>query len=271
MEEDLTLRGMSDHTKYCYLKRVALFAKHFNKNPEQMGRTEVKEYLLYLIRNGSSRSTVNVSRAAIKYLYVDVLGRENELCHLPQMKSPHILPDVLDKDEIESIFKVIKNIKHLALFMLIYSGGLRISEASRLLISDIDSKKMVIRIRQGKQRKDRYTLLSDTALRKLREYWKMYQPKHFLFSGQKEDSSISMKSIHRAFKTNVAKAKIDKQVSVHTLRHSFATHLLDAKVSLVHIQKLLGHNSIKTTSKYLHISHQALSEVTSPLDTLFDK
>jgi integrase/recombinase XerD len=268
MEENLTLRGMSNHTKNCYLMRVALFAKHFNKNPEQMGRTEVKKYLLHLIQNGSSRSTVNVSRAAIKYLYETVLGREKEMDHLPQMKKAHTLPDILDQDEIKAIFRATKNIKHRAIFMLIYASGLRISETCNLLISDIDSKKMLVQIRQGKRGKDRYSILSKTALKILRQYWKAYQPKHFLFPGKTENSAITSNSVHQSFGKIVAKAKIEKQVSVHTLRHCFATHLLDSGVGLVHIQKLLGHNSIKSTSKYLHISYQSLSEVISPLDIL---
>jgi integrase/recombinase XerD len=154
----------------------------------------------------------------------------------------------------------------LALFMLIYSSGLRISEVCNLVISDIDSKKMILLIRQGKRGKDRYTILSKTALKMVREYWMEERPQHFLFPAKTTQAQIDTKSVRNMFKKSMIKANIKKKVSVHTLRHCFATHLLDNGVELVHIQKLLGHSSVKTTSRYLHLTIKTLSKVVSPLD-----
>jgi integrase/recombinase XerD len=267
MKEHLELGGMSVATQRSYLMQVQLFVKYFNKNPEEMGRTEIKAYLLHLIRKGKSRSTVNVARAALKYLYIDILGRESDFCRIPPMREYRKLPEILNKEEITLIFKNIKFKKYQAILTLIYSSGLRISEACNLLVSDIDSKKMLVRITEGKRGKDRYTILSKTALKIIREYWLKDRPKHYLFPAKrKKDAQVCTTSVRKAFSIALIKSNFKKKVSVHTLRHCFATHLLDNGVELVYIQKLLGHSSVKTTARYLHMNIKTISKIVSPLD-----
>ena len=183
-------------------------------------------------------------------------------------KSKKKLPVVLDLSEVEALFSVTENLKHKAILMITYSSGLRISEAARLKISDIDGKRMMVWVQQGKGGKDRYTILSQTALECLRQYWREYRPKQWLFEGTKEDAPITVSSIHQIFHKAKKRAGIAKPASVHTLRHSFATHLIEAGTSLHHVQLLLGHRSPTTTTVYLHVSRLNLSQVASPLDKI---
>ena len=176
------------------------------------------------------------------------------------------LPIVLDLSEVESLFTVTTNLKHKAILMITYSSGLRASETARLKITDIDSKRMTVRITQGKGGKDRYSILSQTTLEHLRQYWRKYHPHEWLFNGAKENDPISTNSIQQLFYKAKKQAGITKPASVHTLRHSFATHLIEAGTSLHHVQLLLGHRSPTTTTVYLHVSRLNLAQVTSPLD-----
>jgi site-specific recombinase XerD len=172
---------------------------------------------------------------------------------------------------VKALFSVTENIKHKAILMVTYSGGLRISEASRLKVTDIDSKRMTVRVEQGKGGKDRYTLLSQTALECLRHYWRDYRPQRWLFEGQKEDTHITVSSITQIFQKAKKRAGITKPASVHSLRHAFATHLLEAGTNLHHIQLLLGHKSPTTTTIYLHVSKPGLAHIPSPLDVSMEK
>lgn len=162
------------------------------------------------------------------------------------------------------------NLKHKAILMTIYSAGLRISEANNLIIDDIDSNNMQIRVRQGKGKKDRYTLLSQKNLSILREYWKNYRPKYWLFPGNPSTKAISPRTIQQVFKQSLSKAGINKNATVHTLRHCFATHLLEAGVDIFHIQKLMGHASPKTIAIYIHLTRKDILDVISPLDMMMD-
>lgn len=187
---------------------------------------------------------------------------------LPRAKERRKLPVVLSPEEVKAIFDVTHNLKHKAILMTIYSAGLRISEVCNLKISDIDSKSMQILIRQGKGNKDRYTILSKENLKILREYWKMYQPKEYLFLGRYRSTALSPRSVQMAFGKSIKRAEITKHVTVHSLRHAFATHLLDGGTDICYIQKLLGHTRITTTSIYLHLRRLDLLKIKSPLDTL---
>jgi integrase/recombinase XerD len=178
------------------------------------------------------------------------------------------LPVVLSSQEVQAIFSATRNLKHRALLMTIYSAGLRVSEVVHLKVSDIDSQRMMIRVRQGKGQKDRYTLLAQRTLEVLREYWKEYRPQDWLFPGKPENEALSVSAVQRVFEKVLLQAGIKKPASVHTLRHSFATHLLEAGTDLYHIQRLLGHTSPKTTAIYLHLSRKNLGGVTSPLDLM---
>ncbi|WP_243186901.1 tyrosine-type recombinase/integrase [Clostridium muellerianum] len=184
------------------------------------------------------------------------------------MKEPRRLPVVLSPQKVKSIFDVTDNIKHKAILMTTYSAGLRVSEVCKLKIKDIDSKNMQIFIRQGKGKKDRYSLLSKANLKILREYWKKYKPKEFLFPGRYCIDPISTRSVQRIFEKALKKTRIAKNATVHTLRHSFATHLLDAGTDICFIQRLLGHTRITTTTIYLHLRRMDLLSIKSPLDIL---
>jgi site-specific recombinase XerD len=178
------------------------------------------------------------------------------------------LPAVLSKEEVAKILDSVDNIKHKAVLMLTYSAGLRVGEVVRLKPEDIDGKRMLIHIKGAKGRKDRYTLLSRTALEILRQYWRKYKPEKWLFGGAKEGRHLSIRSVDKIFRNACDKDGINKDVSVHTLRHSFATHLLEGGTDLRYIQELLGHVHSKTTEIYTHVSTKSISKIQSPLDTL---
>ena len=266
MLADLQLRGATTRTQETYLREVSNLAKYYNRSPEELGEDELKEYMLYLMKERQlSDGTYRFYVAALKFLYRTTLKREWVVEKIKCPRRKRKLPVVLDLSEVESLFSVTKNLKHKAMLMITYSSGLRVSETARLKMTDIDSKRMTVRIRQGKGG-DRYSILSQTALEQLRQYWKKYRPTEWLFDGQKKDDHITTNSIQQLFYKAKKLARITKPASVHTLRHSFATHLIEAGTSLHHVQLLLGHRSPTTTTVYLHVSRLNLSQVISPLD-----
>jgi integrase/recombinase XerD len=264
---DLQLCGAKPRTQEAYLREVENLAKYFKRSPAELGEDELKEYLLYLIRERHlSEGTFRFYVAGLKFLYRTTLKREWPVERIKHPRAKSKLPVVLDLSEVESIFSVTKNLKHKAMLMITYSSGLRVSEAARLRLTDIDSKRMTVRISQGKGGKDRYSILSQTTLEHLRLYWKKYRPAEWLFEGQDKDNHITLYTIQSIFRAAKKRAGITKPVSVHTLRHSFATHLIEAGTSLHHVQLLLGHRSPTTTTVYLHVSRLNLAQVISPLD-----
>lgn len=267
MQRDLQLRGLSVRTQEAYLTQVRDFARYFKKSPDQLGESEIKEYLHYLLREKkASDSTVKQCYGALKFLYQTTLQRGWVIEKIPYLKTRMKLPVVLDRKEIDALFTVTHNLKHLAILMLIYSAGLRVGEAANLRIADIDSTRMTIRVQQGKGGKDRYSILSHVALETLRQYWRKYRPSEWLFPGYGKNNPISSRSIQRIFEAAKDRAGITKPASAYTLRHSFATHLLEAGTNLHHIQLLLGHKSPQTTTVYLHVSRMDLAQIASPLD-----
>jgi site-specific recombinase XerD len=264
---DLQLRGATPRTQKTYLREVSNFAKYFNRSPKELGEGELKEYMLYLMKERHlSDGTFRFYVAALKFLYRTTLKREWVVEKIKCPKRKRKLPVVLDISEVESLFSVTTNLKHKAILMITYSSGLRVSETARLKMTDIDSKRMMVRVRQGKGGNDRYSILSQTALEHLRQYWRKYRPTEWLFEGAKKDDPISTHSIQLMFYAARKRAGITKPASVHTLRHSFATHLIEAGTSLHHVQLLLGHRSPTTTTVYLHVSRLNLAQVISPLD-----
>ena len=264
---DLQLSGAKPRTQKTYLREVENLAKYFNRSPEELGEDELKEYMLYLMKERNlSDGTYRFYVAALKFLYRTTLKREWVVEKIKCPKRKRKLPVVLDISEVESLFSVTTNLKHKAILMITYSSGLRVSETARLKMTDIDSKRMMVRVRQGKGGDDRYSILSQTALEHLRQYWRKYRPTEWLFEGAKKDDHISTHSIQLMFYAARKRAGITKPASVHTLRHSFATHLIEAGTSLHHVQLLLGHRSPTTTTVYLHVSRLNLAQVISPLD-----
>jgi site-specific recombinase XerD len=269
MIKDLQLKGITPKTQKKYLREVNNLSNYFGKSPEQLGEKEVKEYLVHLLEDRKlSRGTYKNYAAGIKFLYKTTLNREEVVEKIRYPKALKKLPVVLDLAEVKALLSVVENLKHRALLTIAYSAGLRISEAACLKVTDIDSKRMMVRVQQGKGGKDRYSILSQTALELLRRYWRQYRPKEWLFEGQKEGTHIGLTAIRQIFLEAKKRAGITKPASPHTLRHSFATHLIEAGTSLHHVQLLLGHRSPTTTTVYLHVSKMNLSKVASPLDSL---
>jgi site-specific recombinase XerD len=265
LRADLQLKGITPRTQHNYLREADNLEQYFGKSPEELQESEIKNYLLHLLNDKKvSEGTFRFYVAALKALY-RTLNREWLVENICYPKRKKTLPVVLDLSEVEALFAVTENIKHKAILMIIYSSGLRISEAANLKITDIDSKRMMVRVQQGKGSKDRYTILSQTALEQLRQYWRQYRPKEWLFEGS-NDTHLSITSIWQIFHDAKKRAGITKPVSPHSLRHSFATHLVEAGTSLHHVQLLLGHRSPTTTTVYLHVSRLNLAQVTSPLD-----
>ena len=272
IKENCELRNLSENTQRSYQFVVRQFSEYFNTSPEKLGTLEIKEYLLHLI-NGKkySTQTLDVHYSALKFFYNSVLARPWEIFPVPRVKRKKKLPVVLSTEEVTKLLSKINNIKHKALFTVIYSAGLRTSEAAHLKISDIDSLRMQIRIENSKGAKDRYTILSEKTLLILREYWKVYRPRYWLFPGRFGDKPISYKGISFIFNKYKKQAGITKSVTVHNLRHSFATHLLENGADLYHIQLLMGHSSPKTTTVYLHVRRIDLQKITSPFDMINKK
>ena len=267
MLADLQLSGATPRTQKSYLREAGNLAKYFNRSPAELGEEELKEYMLYLMKERHlSAGTFRFYVAALKFLYRTTLKREWAVEKIKCPRAKRKLPIVLDLSEVESLFAVTPNLKHKAMLMITYSSGLRASETAHLKITDIDSKRMMVRISQGKGGKDRYSILSQTTLQHLRQYWRKYHPTEWLFNGAEKNDPISTNSIQQLFYKAKKRAGITKPASVHTLRHSFATHLIEAGTSLHHVQLLLGHRSPTTTTVYLHVSRLNLAQVISPLD-----
>ena len=272
MKMDLELKNYSARTRECYLACMRSFTLHFGKSPAEMADDEIRQYLYYLMKEKkASQSVINQSYSALKFFYETTLQRQWNRLRIPRVKTRKRLPVVLSKQEVASLFSATTNLKHKAILVTIYSGGLRLGEATHLKVSDIDSRRMMIRVRQGKGMKDRYTLLGKRTLKILRIYWHTYHPSEWLFPSRTPQESISPSSIQKTFKKALHEAGIKKKASVHTLRHSFATHLLEAGTDLYYIQHLLGHTTASTTSIYLHITGRDLGKIKSPVDLLAER
>jgi site-specific recombinase XerD len=265
----LSIKRYSYSTIKSYSNALKNFLDAFpGSEPSQINVTQIENFINSMVVDKNiSQAYQKVLVAAIKMFYNEMLRKNYNLNYLFPDRTEKKLPVILDVSEIKAMLDSIQNLKHKAILSLIYSAGLRISEAIEMKVSDIDSKRMLIRVRQAKGKKDRYVMLSEKLLFLLREYYKEYKPKEYLFEGQK-GSKYSSRSIQSIFRQALKKANVQKKASVHTLRHSFATHLLEAGTDIRIIQQLLGHNSIKTTQIYTQVSNSKISKVKSPLDFL---
>ncbi len=269
MEDKLMLRNYSPHTVRTYLHMFSKFLEYLAPLPlRHVNNKVIKEYHLWLVKDCKvSISYQNQSINAIKFYLEQVLHYPKQHFELTRPIKAKKLPKVLSKEEVSCILNVTQNKKHKAILAIIYGAGLRISECIALRMEDIDASQMTLWVRNGKGQKDRMTLLSNDLLLFLRSYYKLYQPKKWLFEGPK-GKPYSTSSIRNIFSKSCGRAGIKKHVTVHTLRHSFATHLLENGTNLRYIQKLLGHNGSKTTEIYTHVSTENLANITSPLDLL---
>lgn len=267
--EQLKLKRYSRSTIKNYLAHFQRFINaHPGRDLDTITPREIRHYLTKLIEEKSiSASYQNVAINAIKFYYEQVLGQARQVYELPRAKKEKKLPLVLSPEEVARLIASIDNLKHRTMMALIYSGGLRLSELLNLKPGDIDSQRNLVAIRGGKGKKDRMTLLSGRILKMLRDYYREYRPKVWLFEGP-DNGKYHARSVQAIFHRAKQKANIAKSATVHTLRHSFATHLLEQGTDLRYIQALLGHSSPKTTEIYTHVSNQAISKIKSPLDNL---
>jgi integrase/recombinase XerD len=267
--EDLTLRNYSPKTIRLYVDNVARLARYHGKSPDRLGREDIRRYLLYLVNERKlAVGSYQQALAAFRYFYRWVLKRGDVVQDILSPRPERHLPVVLSQTEVGRLFAAIPSFKHRMILTTAYAAGLRISETVNLKITDVDSERMVIRVRQGKRNKDRYTMLSPVLLDMLRNYWWAARPESYLFPGRRRDRPMSVSTVQRACKDAQARAGIEKHVTPHTLRHSFATHLLEAGTDVRVLQALLGHSSIRTTSIYTHVSTRLISGTVSPLDRL---
>jgi site-specific recombinase XerD len=268
LRKEFSRREYSQRTVKSYIRYNEDFLKVVDKVPQEVTEEDIKSYLFHLVEERRvSTSTLNIAINALKFYYGGILKRKF-LYEIKRPSKDRKLPVVLNRVEVSKILSAPLNIKHKAILMLIYSAGLRVGEVVKLRIEDIDSRRKLIHIKNAKDRKDRYTLLSEVALETLREYWREYEPLKWLFPGQNKESHITTRAVEKVFSNACKKAQIQKTVSVHSLRHSFATHLLESGVDLRYIQEILGHKSSKTTEIYTHVSNRDIGRIKSPLDSL---
>lgn len=269
MIDDMTVRNLSTRTQNLYISAVAAFARHFRTSPDLLGPAEVKAYQLHLIRDrGLSRSTLMIAICALRFLYRTTLGKDWAIEQIVFPKREKRLPEVLSLDEVAQFLDSISNIKHRVMMLLAYAAGLRLSEVAALRISDIDSKRMVIRVVQGKGRKDRYVMLSPKLLTVLRSYWRALRPVHWLFPGLIPNHHVTATSISKVCHNAREACGLRKKVTVRMLRHTFATHLLEGGANIRIIQALLGHRSLSTTAIYTHVSTSTVRATKSPIDLI---
>jgi site-specific recombinase XerD len=268
MREDMQLRNLSPHTQRAYLSAVAHFAQYFKKSPALLGPEHIRTYQLHLLAQQRSTSSLIITVSALRFLYRITLATAWTPEQIPYPQRAQKLPVVLSLAEVAQFLAAAPGLKYQAVLTTAYAAGLRISELRVLRIEDIDSQRMVIRIRQGKGAKDRYVMLSPRLLALLRTYWKTLRPKEWLFPGRFGTEPLDVRSLNGACRKAAHCAGLTKPVRIHTLRHSFATHLLEAGVDIRTIQFLLGHRHLKTTARYLHIAPPGLLTTPSPLDLL---
>jgi integrase/recombinase XerD len=271
MLEELQRRNYSQTTVKGYLKIVEAFANYFHRSPEQLGPEQIRAYQVYLFKERKLNArTVGHHTAALRFFYCKTLKRPYPIEEVPYPKAPRRLPTILTREEVVRLIDSASNLFHRALLMTAYSTGMRRAEACNLKVEDIDSERMLIRIRQGKGRRDRDVPLSPKLLETLREYWRWMKPKTYLFpgtvNGSRADKPITAKMLWAACQEAAQRAGITKPVAPHLLRHSFATHLVEGGADLPTLQALLGHADLKSTSIYLHLSERHLKAAGTPLD-----
>ena len=269
MLEDMGIRNLADNTQLAYLQQVSAYAKHFQCSPEQLGPEQVRAYQVHLLENRKlAAGSLSVTAAALRFLHKVSLKRDWAPDDIPMPKRPFKLPIVLSPEEVLHFLACIDSLKRRTILTRAYAAGLRVSEATNLRVTDIDSQRMVLRVEQGKGRKDRYVMLSPRLLDALRAYWRVARPKAWLFPGDIPGQPITTGAVEQACQKAHRAAGIAKPITPHSLRHAFATHLLEAGTDVRRIQLLLGHRSLATTSRYLKVATSTVCATVSPFDLL---
>jgi integrase/recombinase XerD len=268
MLEDMQVRNLSPHTQRAYVESVARFARHFGRSPADLGPDEIRAYQVYLVRErGVGYSSVEIAVCALRFFYKITLDKPWSVDEvIPAPKKPHRLPVVLSPEEVARFLACVTSPKHRAVLSTCYAAGLRISEAVGLRPTDIDSRRMVIRVEQGKGLRDRYVMLSPKLLEILRDWWRFSRPTRWLFPGDRPESPIGRGAVEQACHGARRRAGLTKPVTPHGLRHAFAVHLLEAGTDVRTIQLLLGHRSLETTAHYLRIAATKVCATSSPFD-----
>ena len=268
LERHLTLHRLSPKTNAAYMNAVKSLAAYHRQSPDKLTNEQIQDYLHYIIADRKlAWSTCNVQFSGIKRFYKHVLNRDPKLS-IPSRPREKKIFMALSREEVDQILSACSNLKHYTLLLAVYSAGLRVSEVVNLQPIHIERSRRMIRIEQGKGRKDRYTVLSDTLLKTLEEYWRAYWPDKWIFFGQTKAKPLSIDAAQQVFYKAKMKAGVKRGRGIHTLRHCFATHLLEQGTRTYVLQQMLGHKSIRTTARYLHISNDAISKVVSPADAM---
>jgi integrase/recombinase XerD len=266
MTEDMTVRNLSPATQRSYLHAISKFSRYFGRSPDRLGLEDVRAFQVYLVPTGISWAALNQTVCALRFFYGVTLGHAEIPERIAYARQPRTLPIVLSADEVVRFLEAVPGLKTRTALTTAYAAGLRASETVGLRISDIDSKRMVMRVEHGKGGKDRYVMLAPQLLNILRTYWRLARPEDWLFPGR--DGPIDVQVLYSACRSACAAAGLGKRVTVHTLRHSFATHLLENGTDIRIIQVLLGHNNLSTTARYTRVSRRLIAKTQSPLERL---
>jgi site-specific recombinase XerD len=268
MIEDMTIRQFGEKTRRDYIRQVREFTAFLGRSPDRAEPEDLRRYQLHLAALGASYARMNQAGTALRFVFHVTLGRPGFGDRMARIPSPERLPVVLSPEEVALLLAHAPGLKYRAALSIAYGCGLRVSEIVNLKVTDIDSARMLIRVEQGKGRKDRFAMLSPELLDLLREWWRVTRSRGWLFPGQQLVQPITPRQLNRACHAAADAAKLDKRVSMHTLRHSFATHLLERKIDIRVIQVLLGHRKLDTTAVYTRVALRTIRAVTSPLALL---
>ncbi len=266
MIEDMTIRKLAPKTQHDYVQRVKNFAAFLGRSPDTASFEDVRRYQLHLASSGVGVSTLNQAVSTLRFFFRVTLKRHDIVEYTHFVHEPRKMPVVLSPEEVARLLDAAPGLKYKAALSVAYGAGLRASEVVSLKVADIDSKRMIIRVEQGKGGKDRNVMLSPSLLNLLRAWWKAARPQGWLFPGRDPAQPMTTRQLNRACHAAAQMAEINKRVSLHTLRHSFATHLLEQNIDVRVIQVLLGHAKLDTTALYTRVATKTISEVMSPLE-----
>jgi site-specific recombinase XerD len=268
MIEDMTVRNFAPKTQHDYIRAVANLTRFLGRSPDTATAEDLRRFQLHLTESRVGAPTINFTVTVLRFFFTVTLDRADAIKHLTFVPELRKIPIVLSPEEVVRLLEAAPGVKYKAAFSVAYGAGLRVSEVVALKVSDIDSERMMLRVEQGKGRKDRHAMLSPLLLELLRDWWRIARPKAWLFPGRDPLQPLSTRQINRACHAAADMARITKRVTPHTLRHSFATHLLEQNVDIRVIQVLLGHAKLDTTALYTRVASKTIQQVMSPLERL---